>query len=307
MKALVLGVGYWGVNIIRNLEKIPDVQIVGVCDLDPNRLLYYSGKGYKTFTNADKAFETDFDAAFIITRMGTHYQLAKKAIQLKKSVFVEKPMTDSLETSERLVQQARENDTLLCVDQTFLFAPETERIRQYADQYTFIELYRTNYGPFSTDINVVWDLAPHDFSILNHCISFEPESISATGVNDAKADITVHYKESNFKAFIHVSWLDFKKSRLIRMRGQNSELSYDSATDENMTYTWSFQGSRPSILVGPLDKKEEPLLKELRHFKWAHDNHVLTNLISGDKGLEVIRMLGATSMSIKENGRPIAI
>lgn len=314
IKAIVIGAGgYWGQKIISNLENIPDVEITGVCDINPKALDKYRNK-HQCFTNLDILSKVESDVSFIITRANTHFELVKESLLKGNHVFVEKPMTLDANTSSELIELARTTNRVLSVDHTFLFTPEVKFFKDYITNdidIKSIELKRTNNGPFSKDINVIEDLCPHDFSILNYIIPYNIEGISANGVSVInnvieRANITIHYKNTDFKAFVYVSWLEQNKSREIKLIESNGrETQNDSAVD-NLIRTFFFNNN---IHIGPapLDNSIQSLYSELLYFIDCIKHNRINNIIDGQHGLQVVKMINAANRSIKLNGHMIYV
>src|SRR5487761_623077 len=189
IRIAVIGYGYWGPNIVRNLQGIDGAEVVAICDRDPKAMQ----RARQAFPNIETTpvesellTSPDMDAVAIITPVWTHFELALTALQNGKHVFVEKPFTCASGQAKRLIELAEKAKLTIMVDHTFLFTGAVRKIRHLIDDGTLGDLYyydstRVNLGLFQHDINVVWDLAPHDLSIIDHLIQKTPEAISATG------------------------------------------------------------------------------------------------------------------------------
>src|SRR5438270_591361 len=185
----VIGYGYWGPNIVRNLGSLPGASIASLCDKNRHAL----GRASQTYPglklssdSAELICSPLIDAVAVITPVWTHYALAKAALENGKHVFVEKPFTSTVAQAEELVELAEKRNLKIMVDHTFLFTGAVRKIRQLIHEGTLGNLYyydstRVNLGLFQHDINVIWDLAPHDLSIMDFLIEARPEAISATG------------------------------------------------------------------------------------------------------------------------------
>ena len=178
LKIGVIGYGYWGPNIVRNFTSIPGASVVSVCDLEQSALYKvknnYAGM-HITHDCNDIVNSSDIDAVAIITPVSTHYDLAKKSLLNGKHIFIEKPFTASTEQAEELIELADRKNLIIMVDHTFLFTSAVKKIKQLIDEDVLGELYyfdsiRVNLGLFQRDVNVIWDLAPHDLSIMNFLI-----------------------------------------------------------------------------------------------------------------------------------------
>src|SRR2546429_2421266 len=219
LRFAVIGLGYWGPKIVRNLEALPRVQVSIVADLDAYRLASMSAKHpwIKTTTQVEDVFQSDVDGVIIATPVRTHYQLAKKALLHGKHVLVEKPLTASVSEAEELISLAEEQQRILMVGHTFEYSPAVNELRKLVQSGELGKIYsieaeRLNLGLFRSDINVIWDLAPHDISILLYLLGEKPEDIRVqahahiqSGIHDmAHLDLSF---ANGVIAHIHVSWL----------------------------------------------------------------------------------------------------
>src|ERR1700704_3287049 len=185
----VIGYGYWGPNIVRNLRALEGCQVVGICDQTPaaRKRIEAANPGIPVHSEASELIKSpDVDAVAVITPVWTHYELTKAALENGKHVFVEKPFTSDSAQAEELIELAAKKNLKIMVDHTFLFTGAVKKIKQLLQQDALGKLYyydstRVNLGLFQHDVNVVWDLAPHDLSIIDHLIHQTPEAISATG------------------------------------------------------------------------------------------------------------------------------
>ena len=185
----VIGYGYWGPNVVRNLDRTDGCKVVAICDKTPASRKA-AQKAYPAVTVTSHSEElltsTEIDAIAVITPVWTHYELAKAALEHGKHVFVEKPFTSNGAQAEELINLAAKKKLKIMVDHTFLFTGAVKKIRQVLKEGTLGNIYyydstRVNLGLFQHDVNVLWDLAPHDLSIIDHLITESPEAVSATG------------------------------------------------------------------------------------------------------------------------------
>lgn len=243
----VIGYGYWGPNIVRNFNAVENANVVTLCDLNEGAL----GKAKKLYpalsTTADVndvLHSKEIDAVAIITPVFTHFELAKKALENGKHVFVEKPFTSTVAQSEELVDMADKKNLKIMVDHTFLFTGAVRKIKELIDEQVLGKLYyfdstRVNLGLFQHDVNVVWDLAPHDFAIMDYVIPEKPLAISATGEIhyngfEDVAYVTV-YCENNVIAHFNVNWLSPVKVRTTLIGGDKKMLYWnDLEADEKL-------------------------------------------------------------------------
>ncbi len=234
IKIGVIGYGYWGPNIVRNFHRAGS-RVEIVCDKSPEMLrrVHESYPDIKTTSNcSDVVTSPAVDAVAIVTPVWTHYELAKKALLNGKHVFVEKPFTSEVAQADELIELAESKGLQIMVDHTFLFTGAVRKIRQFVDDGTLGELYyydstRVNLGLFQHDINVLWDLAPHDLSIMDYLIDGKAEAISATGEthlngHEDVAFMTVYFPNKVI-AHINVNWLSPVKVRTTLIGGEKKD------------------------------------------------------------------------------------
>src|SRR6201998_3678051 len=235
----VFGYGYWGPNVVRNLHALENCCVMTICDKSPASLKRASRAypGVKLTTDfAEIITSPQIDAVAVVTPVWTHFELAKAALLNGKHVFVEKPFTSTREQGEELIELAERKRLKIMVDHTFLFTGSVRKIRQLVDDGTLGSLYyfdstRVNLGLFQHDVNVMWDLAPHDLSIMNYIIREKPEAVVATGGRHLNgladvAFITVYFP-SNVVAHINVNWLSPVKIRTTLIGGEKKMLVWD--------------------------------------------------------------------------------
>ncbi len=243
----LIGYGYWGTNVLRNLRSLGAARLNMLCDSAPEalqRARQLCPELRLTQDSADILFSPEIDAVAIITPVWTHFELAKAALQNGKHVFLEKPLTSNSHQAEELIELAERHNLTLMVDHTFLFTGAVRKIRQLIYSGTLGALYyydstRVNLGMFQHDVNVVWDLAPHDLSIMDYLVRARPEAVSATGqrhVGDLEdvAFITVYFPEKMI-AHINVNWLSPVKVRSTLIGGERRMLVWnDLEADEKI-------------------------------------------------------------------------
>ncbi len=247
LKLGVIGYGYWGPNIVRNFASQPDCRVVAICDKSPEAVARALSRypGVSAVSDADEiTASSEIDAVAIVTPVSTHYELAKKALENGKHVFVEKPFTATSAQAEELIELAERKNLVIMVDHTFLFTGAVRKIKELVDGGVLGPLYyydstRVNLGLFQHDVNVIWDLAPHDLSIMDHLIGLEPELVEATGgahLNGLEdvAYITLYFP-GNVIAHINVNWLSPVKVRTTLVGGQRKMLVWnDLEPDEKI-------------------------------------------------------------------------
>src|SRR5437870_12836938 len=221
----VIGYGYWGPNIVRNFATQPDCRVTTICDGDPAaraRALTHHPATRAVADAGDVLSSPEIDAVAIVTPVSTHYKLARRALENGKHVFVEKPFTATSAQAQELIELAERKRLTLMVDHTFLFCGAVRKIKELVDEGVLGPLYyydsmRVNLGLFQHDVNVIWDLAPHDLSVIDHLIGLDPEGVVATGGAHLNgfadvAYITLYFPK-NIIAHINVNWLSPVKVR----------------------------------------------------------------------------------------------
>jgi predicted dehydrogenase len=332
VRMAVIGYGYWGPNIVRNLSALDGCDLMAVCDRSP-AAQKRAGKAYPgvlvTADSADVLHSPDIDAVAIVTPVWTHFELAKAALENGKHVFVEKPFTSSVAQAEELIELAARKNLHIMVDHTFLFSGSVRKIRQLVDDGTIGPLYyfdstRVNLGLFQHDVSVVWDLAPHDLSIMDYLIGVEPEAVVATGANhlNGHADmafITVYFP-GNVIAHVNVNWLSPVKVRTTLIGGRDKMLVWnDLEPDEkikvydkgvNITNGQAVHELLVSYRSGdvwaPKVDGAEALKTELGYFlDCIRTDQTPSN--DGQAGLRVVRLLEAAEQSLQNRGRIVTV
>src|ERR1700733_710324 len=243
----VVGYGYWGPNVVRNLDQFDGSEVVAVCDKSPTarKRIHKTYPHIKVVADtAELMSSTEIDAVAIVTPVWTHYELTKAALENGKHVFVEKPFTSDSGQAEELINLAAKKNLQIMVDHTFLFTGAVKKIGQLLEEGTLGKIYyydstRVNLGLFQHDVNVIWDLAPHDLSIIDHLIKETPEAVSATGQthlngHEDVAFITVYFP-NKIIAHINVNWLSPVKVRTTLIGGEKKMLVWnDLEADEKI-------------------------------------------------------------------------
>jgi predicted dehydrogenase len=328
----VVGYGYWGPNIVRNFQALESARVVAICDKSSNALSRVRRNYPDMPTTADCSeiiTADDIDAVAIVTPVWTHFELAKLALENGKHVFVEKPFTSSVSQAEYLIELAERKNLKIMVDHTFLFTGAVRRIRQLVDEGVLGKLYyydsmRVNLGLFQHDVNVIWDLAPHDLSIMDYIAGTQPEAVVVTGEChlNGHADVafmTVYYP-GNFIAHINVNWLSPVKVRTTLVGGEKRMLVWnDLEADEKLKiYDRGVQFAsgeavyqqlvkyRTGDMWSPNIESIEALKMEAGYFvDCIRDDKKPFN--DGEAGLRVVRMLEAADQSLRQKGRVVKL
>ena len=328
----VIGYGYWGPNIVRNLHTIDSARVVSICDGNPKaqKRAKHSYPSVEITSDAREIVRSpNIDAVAIITPVWTHFDLAKAALENGKHVFVEKPFTSTSSQAEELIDLALRKNLRIMVDHTFLFTGAVKKIRQLVDQGELGDLYyydsmRVNLGIFQHDIDVMWDLAPHDLSIMDYVIRKDPEAVVATGQAhlNSQADvafITIYFP-NNTIAHINVNWLSPVKVRTTLIGGEKKMLLWnDLEADEKvkiydkgvkMTSAENVYDLLVSYRSGdmwaPKIEQTEALKVELEYFLDCIENN-RTPFNDGIAGLRVVKLLEAAKESLELKGETVAV
>jgi predicted dehydrogenase len=325
----VIGYGYWGPNIVRNFHTHDNSEVVLVCDTSSKcqQRLHKANPGIPFTTDANEVLRSpNIDVVAVVTPVWTHFELAKAALENGKNVFVEKPFTCTVWQAEELIELADRKHLKIMVDHTFLFTGAVKKIKQMVDAGELGDLYyydslRVNLGLFQHDINVIWDLAPHDLSIMDHVIKEKPEAVVATGEKHLNglediAFITVYFSKRVI-AHINVNWLSPVKVRTTLIGGEKKMLVWnDLEADEKIRIydKGVSMSSNPSnlhqLLVSyrsgdmwaPQVEQVEALRAETGYFlKCIEENKVPFN--DAVNGLRVVRLLEAAEKSVSQRGQ----
>ena len=327
----LIGYGYWGPNVARNFSICSGAKLAAICDANEARLkiakaAYPSADIYSDPYDLIRANETR--AVAIVTPVISHYELAKAALTCGKHVFVEKPFTATARQAEELIDLARKNGLIIMVDHTFLFTGAVNKIREVIDSGELGDLFfydsvRVNLGLFQHDINVVWDLAPHDFSIMNFLIDKNPVAVSALGTehfNQGREDvayIVVHF-DNGFIAHFHCNWLSPVKIRRTLISGSKKMLVWDDLVADEKLKIYdrgvdfkSINGLhkllvsyRSGDMYAPKISSTEALQLEAGYFLECVEKGI-DPFNNGEAGLKVVKMLEATDQSLKKGGMKI--
>jgi predicted dehydrogenase len=334
IKIGLVGYGYWGPNLARNFNSNPDLELAAICEFSPDRReaaarLYPQ---VESSDNTDDFFNiTELDAVAIATPVSTHYDLAKKALESGRHVWLEKPMTEKVEQAEELIELAEKHRRTLIVDHTFIYTGAVQKIKEVVDSgelgdLIYYDSTRVNLGLFQQDVDVIWDLAPHDISIMDFIMPFKKLRVSATGCHffgnglTPKALLTI-YMEKNTVAHINVSWVSPVKLRQTLIGGTSKMIVYDDnepsekikiydkgvelyETKEAL-YHLKVQYRVGDMLCPKIDNLEA-LSFATRHFVDCMSSGK-NPMSDGRAGLEVVKILAASKKSLKGNGMPVEL
>jgi predicted dehydrogenase len=328
----VIGYGYWGPNVVRNLRGLDGCRVSAVCDQSPAALkrINQAHPDLAVTPQSSELLESpDIDAIAVVTPVYAHFKLAKAALENGKHVFVEKPFTSTVQQAEELIELAERKNLKIMVDHTFLFTGAVRKIRELVDDGVLGSLYyydstRVNLGLFQHDVSVVWDLAPHDLSIMSFLIPEEPEAVIATGQAHLNGHVDVAfltvYFPGNTIAHINVNWLSPVKVRTTLIGGEKKMLVWnDLEADEKIKiYDKGVQMSngqglyelmvsyRSGDMWAPRIEQAEALKVELAYFiDSIVENRTPIN--DGVAGLRVVKLLEAADRSLAQRGRAVTL
>ena len=333
MRIGVIGCGYWGPNLIRNFMAMDTCEVVAVADLQEERLAFVKRMFPSINILSKDANEIinspDIDAVVVCTPVSSHFQLGKQILSQDKHLLMEKPFTATVQEAEQLIELAEKKNLKILVDHTFIYTGAVQTIKAYIDSGQLGDLYyfdsvRVNLGLFQHDVNVIWDLAPHDVSIMEYLLNRTPKAISATGVAHFDSNIEniayiSTYYENNIMGHIHVNWLAPVKVRKTLISGSKKMIIYDDmepsekvkiydkgvdiSEDKEQIYNTLIQYRTGDMLAPQIDLTEA-LQKVTKEFYDAV-NENRKPLTDGVGGLNVVRILESATQSIRSNGKVI--
>ena len=332
IKVGVVGCGYWGPNLVRNFRAIPDCNLKVMCDISEQRLAHLKSlyPDVEAATDYDYALNgVGLDAVVIATAVKLHYPMAKTSLLAGKHTFIEKPMARSSQECEELIEIAQKKGVVLMTGHTFLYSPAVRKIKEIVEagdigEIRYISARRLNLGLFQKDINVAWDLAPHDISIIQHIMEDHPLTVNCRGsthiTNEVEDVTTMCLSFSRQRtAIIHSSWLDPRKVREMTIVGSKRMIVYDDVSPLEKIRIYDARVERPphydtfgefqyayhyGDVHVPYIKQEEPLKVECQHFLDCIKNGK-TPLTDGKQGLKLVEILEASSESLKRGGGPV--
>jgi len=332
IKIGVIGYGYWGPNIVRNFNLVEGASVAAVCDKNPAALSRVK-KNYPDIMTTTESREIvsspDIDVVTVITPVSTHYELAKAALLNDKHVFVEKPFTSTSAQAEELIDIAEGKNLLIMVDHTFLFTSAVRKIKEIIEGDVLGDLYyydstRVNLGLFQHDVNVVWDLSPHDFSIMDYLIKEKPVGVAASGrahIN-SKEDIAyiMVYFPNSIIAHFNVNWLSPVKLRTTLIGGEKKMLVWNDLDSDEKIKVYDrgvdvttkeglydlLVNYRSGDMWAPKVDQTEALRLETEYFLNCikRDEKPFND---GEAGLRIVRMLEACDESLRNDGKMVAI
>ena len=330
----LIGYGYWGPNLARNFNNNPDFNLKAICDFSEDRVKRAATFYQQTTVtdNADDLFNgLDLDAIAIATPVSTHFDLAHKALTTGKHVWLEKPMTESVEQAEQLIELADRKNLKLLIDHTLVYTGSIIKVKELVDKgdlgdLMYYDSTRLNLGLFQQDVDVIWDLAPHDLSVMDYLMPYKKMAVSATGSSYygknivPKAMLTI-YMENEVIAHINTSWVSPVKVRQTMIGGTSKMVLFDDNEPsekikiydkgvnlfdtKEALYKLKVQ-YRVGDMYAPRLSTREALALETEHFADCILNGA-EPITGGKTGLEVVKVLVASKKSLKLKGAPIEL
>lgn len=332
----IIGYGYWGPNLVRNFFEAAEAQVSCVSDLRAERLALVSSRypTVRTTQNFRELIEDpSIDAVAIATPVSTHYELALRGLQEGKHVLVEKPLASNTDQVQHLMDVAQKQNRVLMVDHTFVYTGAVRKIHELVDSGSLGEIYyydsaRVNLGLFQHDVNVLWDLAVHDLSIMDYVLPFRPCAVSATGLNHVPggteniAYLTLFFEGSQI-AHIHSNWLAPVKLRRTLIGASRKMIVYDDLEQSEKIKVYDkgitvnnqqnpeklyqmLVGYRTGDMWAPQIDGTEALRREIDHFLDCIQKQE-EPVTGGSSGLRVVEILEAASQSMMQRGRPVEL
>ena len=332
----MIGYGYWGPNLVRNCFEAKGAQVAAVSDLRDDRLALVSSRYPTIRTTRDfreLIEDPATDAVAIATPVSTHYDLALRALQAGKHVLVEKPLASDTDQAQHLIDVAQKRNLVLMVDHTFVYTGAVRKIRELVESGGLGEIYyydsvRVNLGLFQHDVNVLWDLAVHDLSIMDYVLPFRPCAVSATGLSHVPggteniAYLTLFFEGSQI-AHIHANWLAPVKLRRTLIGASRKMIVYDDLEQSEKIKVYDkgitlnnhqnpeklyqmLVGYRTGDMLAPQIDGTEALRREIDHFLHCIECAAEPET-GGGAGLRVVEILQAASQSVAQRGRPVEL
>lgn len=331
MKVAVIGLGYWGPNLVRNFLSQPDVKKVTACDAREDRIKTIQQKfpGIHVSNNCNEVIEGDSDLIVIATPVATHYPIAKKALENGKHIWVEKPFTASVAEAEDLVEMAETRGLNIFVDHTFIYNGAVIKMKELVDKgelgdIIYFDSERINLGLFQRDVNVIWDLAPHDLSIMQYILNKKAKAISANGIANFNgleniAHISIYFDDNCFSHF-HVNWVSPVKIRRMIVGGTKKMLVYDDMENFEKIKVYDSgvefktpEGIHEALVQYRIGDMFSPKVNQTEALALGAKECIEAilqkrrPLTSGYDGLEVVKLLEASEKSLKGMGRIVEI
>ncbi|MEP6921905.1 MAG: Gfo/Idh/MocA family oxidoreductase [bacterium] len=330
----VIGYGYWGPNLVRNFMEAPGSTVAAVCDLRPERLVHLQLRypSIRTVTSCQELFkDSSIDAIAVATPVSSHFELAMAALKAGKHVLVEKPLASNSDQALQLIEEAARRKRVLMVDHTFVYTSAVRKIRELITSNALGDIYyydavRVNLGLFQHDVNVIWDLAIHDLSIMDYVLPSRAIAVSATGISNLPgqpenvAYITLFFENPQI-AHVHVNWLTPVKVRHTLIGGSEKMILYDDLEpsekvkiyDKGVTVSQAPEAVyemlvsyRSGDMWAPRLDATEALQTEALHFIDCIEHNAKPET-DGEAGLRLVRIVEAAEKSLRARGELVQI
>lgn len=324
----IIGIGYWGPNLVRNFSAQKNVTKVFACDQRRERLDFIKSKtpSVITVSDIDELMKCDIDAVVIATPVDTHYSLAKKALESGKHIWVEKPFTSTSQQGEEILELADKKNLRVFIDHTFIYTGSVRKMKEIVSKgelgkILHFDSVRINLGLFQKDINVIWDLAPHDLSIMNYVLSdLKPLAVSANGIANYNgkeniAHLSLYFEENCFAHF-HVNWTSPVKIRRMIVGGDKKMLVFDDMENfekikvydagVDIKSTASIYEALVQYRLGDMYSPKVIQTEALELAAKEFLESIIENrepLTSGKDGLEVVKILEVADLSLQNKGQ----
>lgn len=331
MKVGIIGLGYWGPNLVRNFLTQNDVEKVVACDVREDRLKSISQKfpNVALSKNCEETLKGDCDLIVIATPVATHYPIARKALENNKHIWVEKPFTASVAEAEELIEIAESRNLKIFVDHTFIYNGAVIKMKELIEKnelgdILYFDSERINLGLFQKDVNVIWDLAPHDLSIMQFILGKKAKAISANGIANFNgreniAHISIYFEDNCFAHF-HVNWISPVKIRRMIVGGTKKMLVYDDMENFEKIKVYdsgvdikSPEGIHEALVQYRIGDMFSPKVIQTEALSLGARECIdaikqnRQPLTSGYDGLEVVKLLEASDKSLKSMGQIVEI
>ncbi len=331
MKIGIIGLGYWGPNLVRNFLAQKSVDKIVACDVKEDRLeiLKHKFPDVEFTKDCSNLMDSDIDAVAIATPVETHFQLAKKMLEAGKHIWVEKPFTFSSKQAYDLVKFSKSNNLKIFVDHTFLYTGAVKKIKEIVDKgelgdIIYFDSVRINLGLFQHDVNVVWDLAPHDLSIMKYILSDKNIlGVTACGISnyyelENLAQLSIHFEDDSCFAHFHVNWTSPVKIRRIIIAGKRKMLVFDDLENSEKIKIYdcgvdirSTESLHNALIQYRIGDMYSPKVEQTEALNCAAKEFISCieenrePLTSGSDGLEIVKILEASEKSLKNKSKLI--
>ncbi len=328
MKIGIIGLGYWGPNLVRNFLSQNTVEKIYACDMKEDRLIFIKSRfpSVELLTDYKELLAKDIDAVIIATPVNTHFKLAKEALAAGKHVWVEKPFTSTVLEAQELIKLAETKKLTIFVDHTFLYTGAVKKMKELIEsgelgEILYFDSVRVNLGLFQHDVNVIWDLSPHDLSIMNYLIPNKKViAVTACGISNYNhienlAQLSLHFENSSCFAHFHVNWTSPVKIRKMIIAGKEKMLVFDDMENSEKIKIYnsgveitSTEGLHNALVQYRIGDMYSPKIEQTEALNLGAKEFISSimekrkPLTNAEDGLAVVKILEASDKSIKNRG-----